>query len=231
MQKSVCQLNIGLVVLSSDYRVIGMNAYARQVFKPLISNLGKSVYNCHSKKTHTKVQKLLQAATNSHNIPAVMVIDVLDKILLINVCRMNVEDISPEPFFAMNFIDVTEKTETEQERAMVEIKKIPVYEKGMYLFLDVSSIYVIQCEGNYCKVFTENSLFYLRLTLRDMQKRYKEKNLFRVHRSFIVNLDRVHKIKQDEKGHAFIIFDKEHIPFVPVAKRRISALKKTLDLF
>ncbi len=155
--KSICQLNIGLVVLSPDYRVIGMNAYARQVFKPLISNLGKSVFNCHPTKTHTKVKKLLQAANNSHNVPAVMVIDILDKILLINVCRMNVEDIVPEPFFAMNFIDVTEKTETEQEKAMVELKKIPVYEREN-LFLDVSSIYVIQCVGNYCKVFTENSL-------------------------------------------------------------------------
>ncbi len=62
-----------------------------------------------------------------------------------------------------------------------------------------------------------------------MQKRYKQKNLFRVHRSFIVNLDRVDKIKRDEKGHTFIIFDKEYIPAVPVAIRRVKALKKALD--
>lgn len=226
-------LDIGLVLLSEDYRVIGMNAYARGVLGPAISEFGKKVFSYHPRKSHPKIEGLLKEAHSSEpEMAAAMIIDVLNKVLMINVCRIEMESPESRPVFAMTFIDATENTgaRINPDTGIVELRKFPVCDRGEFLFLDVSSIYFIKSEGNYCRVFTKDSSYYLHLTLKAVLKRYTGSKFIRIHRSFIVNAEHIHKIKKDTKGQITIIFDREHMPVVPVARRKIYALKKFLSL-
>ena len=113
---------------------------------------------------------------------------------------------------------------------MVELKKFPVSYKDSFLFLDASSIYFIRSDGNYCKIFTEKRSYHLHLTLNNILKRYAGLHLFRVHKCFIANLQYVQKIKRIEKGQSILIFNNESIPPIPLARRRIKALKKALAI-
>jgi DNA-binding LytR/AlgR family response regulator len=207
-----------------------MNAYARQVLGPAMSDFGRTVFHYHSRKSHSRIEALLQESQTDHpDMPAAMIIDVLNKVLMINVSRIETEKSSADPLFAMTFIDVTEHTgaEINPHTGLVEMKKFPVYnKKSEIMFLDVSSIYFIQSDGNYCVVFTENSSYYLHLTLKNVLQRYTGPRFFRVHKSFIVNTDHIYKIKLDNKGHPVIVFDRKDITAVPVARRRFSELKK-----
>ncbi len=142
--KIISHLNSGLVILSSDYKVIGMNAYARKVFDPLMTEFGKSVFHYHPKKSHSRIKSILKEACDcSNNVPAAMVIKVLDKVLLINVCKIEIREISLDPLFAMNFFDVTEKRDVEIDHpsTLEELKKYH-FIKRIHTFFWISPPYV-----------------------------------------------------------------------------------------
>jgi hypothetical protein len=226
-------LNIGLVLLSPDYRVIGMNAYARKVLGPAMSDFGKKVFSYHPRKSHPKIDALLQkAGACDSEVPVAMIIDVLNKVLVINVCRIEMKESSAAPLYAMTFMDVTEQTgaKVNPHTGMVELKKFPVCDKRAFLFLDVSSIYFIRSEGNYCKISTEKNSYYLHLTLKNILRRFVGQKFLRVHKSFVVNTEHIRKIQPAGRGQTQIIFDREEIPAVPVARRRLKDLKKALAL-
>lgn len=233
MEKTQDYFNIGLVVLSHDFRVIGMNRYAREVLGLAAPDLGKSVFHYHSRKSYSKIEYLMQKSSEPDpDMPVAMIIDVLNKALMINLSRLDMSQGSSESLLAMTFIDVTEQTEAKKNpnNGMVELKKFPVYYKDSLLFLDASSIYFIRSDGNYCKLFTEKRSYHLHMTLNNILKRYAGLHLFRVHKCFIANLQYVQKIKRIEKGQSVIIFNNESIPPIPVARRRIKALKKALTI-
>ena len=74
-------LNIGLLLLSADYRVIGMNTTARETLRLSKGELGKSVMNYHAPKSQERVNSLLKQAYQEHSgTPIAMIIDVLNKV-------------------------------------------------------------------------------------------------------------------------------------------------------
>ncbi len=226
-------LNIGLVILSPDYRVIGMNPYARKVLGSEVVEFGKKVSEYHTKKSYQKVEALLQEAIKGDSeTPLTMIIDILNKVLLINIFRIDTEVSQAPPLIAMSFLDVTEQTgaRLNPRTGVVELKKFPVCDRGGFIFLDMSSIYFIRSEGNYCKVFAENISYLIHLTLKNILKRYAGRKFFRAHRSFIVNTAHILSIQRDDRGQTSIIFDSDNIPKVPLARRRVRDLRDLLAL-
>ena len=83
MQESKGNFNTGLVLLSSDFQVVGMNPYARQVLGSAVSELGKSVFAYHRQAIHPKIDLLLkECCTSGSYMPVAMIMDVLNKFLL-----------------------------------------------------------------------------------------------------------------------------------------------------
>ncbi len=225
--------NIGIILLSPDFRVIGMNSFAKKMLGPAAKGIGKSVFQFHPKKSHAKLEYLLKESTDHHdNAPVAMVIDVLKMVLMINVCKIENEDDNAEAQLAMTFINVTEKTgaELNQSSGIMELKKFPIFHNDSYIFLDPASIYYIEADGNYCKLHTENKSYYLHITLKSILERYTGPNFFRIHKTYIANLRHIAAIKKGGDGHTVISFDKEEMTELPVAKRRVRELKEALEL-
>ncbi|GBD96043.1 MAG TPA: hypothetical protein ENG83_15185 [Nitrospirae bacterium] len=226
-------LSIGVVILSLGHRVIGINEYASRVLQINPSQIGKSVYEYHPPKVHSRLKGLLKKACRpADDFSSPIIMNVLNRVLAVNICRIESGDASLRHFLIMTFIDVTGQKDAEINKKIetAEIRKIPVYNGSSYLFLNIPSIYLIKSEGNYCRVFTESEQYYLRVTLSEIEKKYTGEKLFKVHRSFLVNLDNVHRIIQNVKGQNIIDFNKKDIPLVPVARRRSNDLNKTLKV-
>jgi DNA-binding LytR/AlgR family response regulator len=68
------------------------------------------------------------------------------------------------------------------------------------------------------------------MTLDKIEKTYVGNKLYRVHRSFIVNADKVKHLKQIDNGQTVIDFNNRQIPVVPVARRRLKDLKNILGI-
>ncbi len=209
-----------------------MNQYARRVFGAAISEMGRDVFQYHPKKSHQKVEAILKRANLSQQErPVAMIVDVLNKVLMINVSRIEMSVPDEAPMFAMTFIDVTQQTDAvfNPQSGLIELKKLPVCEREGFLFIDIDDIYFIQSDGNYCKIFTKDASYYIHITLKEILKRYAGSNLLRVHKSYVVNLNNIYKIQRDSNRHYLIHFN-ANIPPVPVARRRLNHLKKALEL-
>jgi DNA-binding LytR/AlgR family response regulator len=233
MQNLKSCLSIGLVLLSSDFHVIGMNDYARMLLAPAMGDgLGKKLLDYHPRRTHEKIAGLLKELSEAGaDSPFAMVIDVLNKVLMINLSRFEVIKPVPRAHWAMTFIDVSEQTgaEVNASSGRVELKKFPVYDNGACRFLDADSVYCIRSDGNYCKVFTVDRSYYLHLSLKAILQRYTGPNFFRVHKSFVVNLKHVHRIARSSDGKTMISFDRETVQAVPLARRKLAEFKQALS--
>jgi len=224
-------LGIGLVLLSSDFHVIGLNDYARQLYGPMLKELGGSVLQCHSPKGRAKASAVLQELTSaSSDMPRTMVVDALGKVLMYNLSELAIVSPTPRTCWSVTFIDVSAQTgaETSPLSGELEMKKFPVYDRGTYHFLPTRSVHYIQSDGDYSKIFTGGKSFYMHSSLKNILRRYTGASFFRVHRGFVVNLDRVDRLTRNSKGQTLIMFDDMSLSPVPVSRRRLAELKKAI---
>lgn len=225
-------LNIGLVLLSADYCVVGMNDFARRTLSLTPSELGKPVLQYHAPKSRDNVSHLLmQTLEEPSGTPVAMIIDVLSKVLMISVSKLEMTASFSRPLFVASFVDVTAQTgaTVNPESGLIKLKKFPIYDKKDLLFLDARSIYLFAADKNYCRVFSAEGKYYIQLTLKQVLQRCTEPGFLMVHKSYVVNLEHVSEIRRDH-GQYSIVFDKEDIPHVPVARRRQNPLKAALGL-
>jgi DNA-binding LytR/AlgR family response regulator len=223
--------NIGLVLLSSDFRVIGMSDSARQILGPAMQEFGQHILTYHPRKSHEKIKGLLSELCSSRDdVPIAMVIDVLNKVLMINLCRIKTQESSTDFMYAMTFVDVSKETEAEidPKSGLVGLRKFPVCDKGAFQFLDLSSICLIQSDGNYSKLFTHRGNHLLHMSLKSIMQRYANPHFFRAHKSCIINLNHVRKLDLSNPGHATVILDNPDLPPAPIARRKIKELKAEL---
>lgn len=95
-------------------------------------------------------------------------------------------------------------------------------EKGeLKLSIRPSSLYFVESADNYVKIHYLSAgkiqHFMLRNKLRAIEEQFKDKDLFRCHRSYVVSFPRVKVLKRTEDG-LMIDFDQEGMPNIPVSK-------------
>jgi LytTR family transcriptional regulator, CO-responsive transcriptional regulator RcoM len=225
-------LNIGQVLLSPDFHVIGINDYAREFYGPVMVKLGNSLFQCHSRKSRERLSELLQKLTSAPaDMPRTMVIDVLGKVMMYNLSQLSVVSPTPQTCWSVTFIDVSEQTEavTNPLSGMLEMKRIPLFEGGSCEFVRTEDVLSIQSEGDYCKIWTPRKSYYLHSSLKSMLQRYASASFFRVHKSFAVNLIHIPNLARDDKGRTQITFDNRSVPPIPVARRKLTALKNAME--
>ncbi len=223
--------SIGLVLLSSDFRVIGMSDSARRILGPAVKEFGQHILKYHPRKSHEKIKGLLsELCSSTDEVPIAMVIDVLNKVLMINLHRIKTSEPSVNVVYAMTFVDVSRETEAaiDPKSGLVGLRKFPVCYKGSFQFIDLSSICLIQAEGNYSNLFTHNGNHLLHMSLKNIMQRYASPHFFRAHKSCVINLSHVRKLDIADPGHAFVILDEDNLPPAPIARRRIRELKEAL---
>lgn len=225
--------NIGLVLLSADYQVVGMNHQAKEILGLKASELGRKVHEYHPAKSRPKVGGLLSEATGSHpGTPVAMIIDVLNKVLMISISKLEVAQREQGGYWVTVLFDVTEQTgaRVNSDSGRVQIKKFPIFEDGSFYFLDNADIFFIQSDGNYCRVHSQMGSHYVHLSLKHIMERYAGPEFFRVHKSFLINLRRVKKLTRDGEGLPMLVFDGGQGLTAPVARRRLVDLKRALGL-
>lgn len=221
------------MLLSSDLEVIGLNSYASEVLGPTVGGLGRSLYAYHPPKTHETLRSILeQSRETGHEIPIVKIIDVMGKVLVINFGQLDMASRYPGPLHFMTFIDATSEADarTNPESGLLEFNKFPVIHKNCHIFLDADDIYFCESDGNYCNLVTEKRAYYIQITLKTILNRYAGANFFQVHKSYIVNLNKIDRLESPENNPLTIVFANSALPTVPVARRRVQALKQALNI-
>lgn len=103
-------------------------------------------------------------------------------------------------------------------------KKITLNTDGKLMFLKTKDILFIQSDGNYSTFFlTKNQKLVVTKKLKDVNSLLPEHEFFRIHNSFIVNLN---KVKEFLKTDGYVVMESNHK--IPVARQRKSDFLKKL---
>ncbi|MDY0780349.1 LytTR family DNA-binding domain-containing protein [Tenacibaculum sp. IB213877] len=103
-------------------------------------------------------------------------------------------------------------------------KKIIINTDGKLLFLEASEILYIESDGNYSTIFTINhKKIVVTKKLKEINELLPNDLFFRIHNSYIINLD---KVREFYKTDGYVIIDQNHK--IPVSRQRKSAF---LDKF
>jgi len=103
-------------------------------------------------------------------------------------------------------------------------KKVTINTDGKLLFLDVDDIIYIESDGNYSTLFLKDQKkIVVTKKLKEVNAILPEHYFFRIHNSFVINLN---KIKAFIKNEGYVIMDSDHK--IPVARQRKSDFLKKL---
>jgi two-component system LytT family response regulator len=119
------------------------------------------------------------------------------------------------------FIESTVKQPEEKNRIVVkkgsDIRIIPVEE-----------VYYIEAYDDYVKIFLKDSYYLKKKTMNYYEQVLDETSFFRVHRSFIINLNQLTKIEALEKNNYIAILKNDKR--VPISRNSYTRLKGVLGL-
>jgi len=115
------------------------------------------------------------------------------------------------------------------EKKVFDKRLVPVSE---YLFLKkntkrlkvhVNEIRWIEAESNYSNIITDDGIFTASMSLKEFEQKTDFDNLMRVHRKYIVNIDRIDAITYDH-----ILIDEANIPigkyYKPLFRKKLRML-------
>jgi DNA-binding LytR/AlgR family response regulator len=82
----------------------------------------------------------------------------------------------------------------------------------------LKEILYVEADRNYCKVFTENEHYLLSVPLRNIEAQLPADQFIRVHRSFVVNLQKIDAISE---YHEYLTVHSTQIPIARRAKKEV----------
>lgn len=141
--------------------------------------------------------------------------------------ELNVADYIVKPVTVSRFLQAIEKAReiyhSNKGQVSVEEKEfIFIRDNGILKRLLIDDIHFLEAMGDYVKVFTREKFHAIHVTLRNVEEKLPPNKFLRVHRSFIVALNKIEKI---EDG-VIVINNKT----VPVADAYRSSLNKRLNI-
>jgi len=99
----------------------------------------------------------------------------------------------------------------------IEINTVNVKVDGYFIDIELDQLLFAQSFGNYVKLHTTKRTYLASITTSEFEKCLPEKNFVRIHKSYIVALDKIEAVEKD-----FVIIKKEKLPVGITYKRELS---------
>lgn len=241
----------GVVHLDRELKVVAMNSFARRVL-PIEDKqpFEKMVLSFHPERSVAKVKFLLDQAECpvSNPPPMTMIINIPERVLLIKVTKLS--DLRGDNAgYTLIFYDITELVSGEEQApalpaalpataapnaqkqnaaAKRQLHKIPTVSQNRIVLVDVESVTYIRSEGHYTWVSTAQGSSFCNLNISDLAERLDGASFFRIHRSYLANLDHAEQILRDE-GKVSLKLRGETTP-LPVARTSVPRLLEQLGI-
>lgn len=110
------------------------------------------------------------------------------------------------------------------------VERVPVEKAGKKLLLAVEEIFYIMAKDDYSYLFTDGERYLSTMSLSELERKLEPRGFFRVHRRFVVNLEKVKEVVPMYGGTLLLTMKDRAAAQVPVSRRRVPALKKALGL-
>ena len=84
--------------------------------------------------------------------------------------------------------------------ARIELERVVIRVQDRFLLLKTSEVDWVESAGNYLKVHSRGRSFMLRMTMGELEDKLDSRKFVRIHRSTIVNIDRLVEVKPSLHG-------------------------------
>jgi two-component system, LytTR family, response regulator len=104
-------------------------------------------------------------------------------------------------------------------------ERFAVRSRGQILFIKSHDVQWIGAEGNYARLYTTEGSFLIREPLRRLEETLDPAVFIRVHRSAIVNIDRIRKLVAGMEGtYSIVLHSGATVPLGPSFRHRLEEL-------
>ncbi|MCB9064988.1 MAG: response regulator transcription factor [Chitinophagales bacterium] len=152
----------------------------------------------------------------------------------VDAIRTNVFDCLLKPLSPEDLTRVEERLlaaveeHNQQQEEEWRSKKIAVNDSSGIILIDIPSIVFLEAQGNYTNIYVseddDENVICVSKTLKHFEKELPESIFYRVHKSYIINVDRLSAYKSLSDDH--LIMDSGHE--VDVSRRRLKAFREFL---
>ncbi len=126
--------------------------------------------------------------------------------------------------------EANQRLDAELERSRVRLNKLAVEKDGKIILIQYDELVCAQAQGKCVTVLTANSEYAYNGSLGELEQRLRATTAMRVHKSFLVNLDKVSEVVPWFKGTYWLRLSGRPELEIPVSKSQIKELKEALGL-
>ena len=108
-------------------------------------------------------------------------------------------------------------------------ERIPVEKGGKKILIGIDKIRFVMARDDYAYLQTDTDRYFSTVSLAQLEKGLDGHGFFRVHRGYLVNLSMVEEIESVSGGTLLLTLNGVEEK-IPVSRRRVSSLKKALNL-
>jgi len=133
-----------------------------------------------------------------------------------------------KPIYFPRFLKAIDRffaTESVKQKAEETVNSVSVKVDGYLMEIELDQLLFAQSYGNYVKLHTIKRTYLASITTTEFEKCLPEKNFMRIHKSYIVALDKIDTTEKD-----FVIIKNERIPIGITYKRELTDRLKKLEL-
>jgi len=207
------QIEPGIVILNQDLSVSHINRMFMLHFSDIsLEKLFQDdILGIHRQENRDRVKETLRlVAEVKRQVPITLKFsrnDDKDRYFLIKLVPLVGRDMTEEKISAL-FYDITPYIATEHK-----LMRVPVSSHGEIYLLNPQEIIYFKADNIYTTVRTESCEYHCALSLGAVEKRLSREMFHRIHRSYLVNINKVHKILRDPSECAVDVAEGEiHIP-------------------
>lgn len=113
--------------------------------------------------------------------------------------------------------------------SVTSVLRLPVEHDGKTHFVTVADLVAVRANAHYTYLFDGKSEFFCPLAIGDIEAKLDPEHFVRVHRSHIVNIDRIARLKR-AGDNGIIEMEGSDRYTVPVSRGRLASLKQRLGL-
>ncbi|EJF99958.1 LytR/AlgR family response regulator transcription factor [Flavobacterium sp. F52] len=133
-----------------------------------------------------------------------------------------------KPIYFPRFLKAIDRffaTESVRQKAEEMVNSVSVKVDGYLMDIELGQLLYAQSFGNYVKLHTTKRTYLASITTTEFEKCLPEKSFMRIHKSYIVALDKIDATEKD-----FVVIKNERIPIGITYKRELTDRLKKLEL-
>ncbi len=110
------------------------------------------------------------------------------------------------------------------------VMRLAAEKNGNIKLIDLNDIFFAYSEDSYIFIKTFDDVMITRYTMTVLEEKLVEKNFFRAHRCYLINLDKIKEISPMFKGACMLIMSDKSNSQIQVSRRKAGELKEIFDL-